>query len=276
MTRHPKLKRGKNGQILVERFSLPRRLEHALALLTVTTLFLTGLPQILDGKVGATMLRLFGGLDAARHIHRVAGLVLCVHAAAHITANFIGVVTGRMRLALLPTTEDVKDARDTLLYYFGFRSEGPRLPKFDYRQKFEYLGMVFGGLAMVASGLVLLYPQATASLLPGEIIPAARVLHTNEAVLAFLVLIIWHVYGSHLSPEVFPIDKSIFTGYITLEDLKRQHAREYEHLFPHGAPVLPGEKAPAPSPAPPPAAASQSPGLPPGSETGTDGMNRSA
>ena len=52
--------------------------------------------------------------------------------------------------------------------------------------------------------------------------------------LAFLVLVIWHIYGAVLSPEVFPIDRSIITGYVSAEELEEHHAQEYDRLFPHG------------------------------------------
>ena len=90
-----------------------------------------------------------------------------------------------------------------------------------------------GGLIMIFSGLILLYPAFTVAFLPGEAIPAARVAHTNEALFAFLVLLIWHLYGSHLSPEVFPMDTSIFTGYISKHELRERHYLEYKRLFPN-------------------------------------------
>lgn len=244
------IKRTPDGEVLVERFSPIRRVEHMIGLITISTLFLTGLPQKFDGPVAAGILSLFGGLDTARLIHRTAGIIMVGHAFVHITAIVAGTLAGRMRLTLLPTLQDLRDARDNLLYYFGFRKHGAELPKFDYRQKFEYLGMVLGGLVMVFSGLVLLFPQITASFLPGVAIPVARVMHTNEAVLAFLVLIVWHVYGSHLSPDVWPMDKSIFTGYQTIDELKHHHALEYRRLFPDGVEGEgEGEKEPEKQPA---------------------------
>lgn len=242
----PKIKRLPDGRILVERFTPVRRVEHLLTIATVGLLFLTGLPQKFDGPVAAWFLSLFGGLDDARMVHRVAGIVLSVHAVIHLATIAAGILMGVMRLSLLPTLQDLRDARQNLLYYLGFRKEPAQLPKFDYRQKFEYIGMVFGGLVMVVSGIVLLFPQWVASVVPGELVPAMRVMHTNEAVLAFLVLLVWHLYGSHLSPDVFPMDKSIFTGYVTLDYLEHHHHLEYLRLFPQG---FPRPEAPAVPPA---------------------------
>ena len=53
----------------------------------------------------------------------------------------------------------------------------------------------------------------------------------GRAVQIFLIVLIWHITGAHLSPEAFPIDTSIFTGKIRKEKLKHEHALEYEDLF---------------------------------------------
>ena len=72
----------------------------------------------------------------------------------------------------------------------------------------------------------------------GEFIPAAKALHTNEALLAFLVIVIWHIYNAIFSPEVFPVDTVMFTGRISKERMMHEHPIEYERLFgvSHGSP----------------------------------------
>ncbi len=220
-----------DGTVLVERFSPMRRVEHILVITTFTVLLLTGFPQKFEGAWAAALLRLFGGLDTARLIHRAAGIVFVSHAVFHIGSILVGMLSGRMRPTLLPVPQDLRDAWENLRYYFGFRPHPPPFPKFDYRQKFEYLGLVLGGLVMASTGLILMFPIQAANLLPGQVIPAAMVAHSNEAMLAFLVLAIWHVYGAHLSPEVFPMDTSVFTGFMTREELAHHHPLEYARLF---------------------------------------------
>jgi len=56
-------------------------------------------------------------------------------------------------------------------------------------------------------------------------------MHGLEATFAVLVVVLWHSYGVILRPEVFPLDKSIFTGKISLERLREEHALEYERIF---------------------------------------------
>jgi len=136
------------------------------------------------------------------------------------------VATGRSPLSLVPTRKDFTDAIQMLKYYLGTSDEHARFDRFDYRQKFEYWGLVFGGIIMITTGLILYLPIFTTRYLPGEVIPAAKLAHGNEGLMAFLVVILWHIYNAHLSPDVFPFDKSIFTGKISLERMEHEHPLE--------------------------------------------------
>lgn len=235
MASRPKLLRRADGTLLVQRFAPIRRVEHVLGITVFVMLVLTGFPQRYhDAGWATSLLGFFGGLEQTREIHRIVGLVFAGHAVFHLGAIAIGTLTRRMRLSLLPTPRDLRDAWKMLRYYLGSSKAQPDLPKFDYRQKFEYIGLVLGGLVMLLTGLMLMYPHLVVAWLPGELIPAAQVAHSNEAMLALLVLVIWHAYGASLNPEVFPIDTCIFTGYLTADELKERHAEEYRRLFPAG------------------------------------------
>ena len=224
-----------DGSLHVERFSPLRRVEHIVAILVFVALVVTGLPQkFYEASWAAPLIDFLGGLDQARVIHRIAGYLFCGHAIVHVGGLIAGTLLGRLRMTLLPTPQDLRDAWQNLRYYFGYREHPPELPKFDYRQKFEYIGLVLGGMVMMVSGLILIFPVETSMILPGQAIVAARVAHSNEAMLAILVLVVWHLYGSHLSPDVFPMDKSVFTGYMPVEHLQHHHTREYRLIFPDG------------------------------------------
>ena len=87
-----------------------------------------------------------------------------------------------------------------------------------------------GALIVIATGLVLYFPLLVARFLPGEIIPACKLAHGNEAVMAFLVVILWHIYNAHLSPDVFPFDTSIFTGKVSRERMEHEHPLEWAEI----------------------------------------------
>ena len=52
--------------------------------------------------------------------------------------------------------------------------------------------------------------------------------------MAFLVVIIWHIYNAHFNPDVFPFDTTIFTGQISRERMEHEHPLELERLVPPG------------------------------------------
>jgi hypothetical protein len=78
---------------------------------------------------------------------------------------------------------------------------------------------------------MLYFPVETTRFLPGEVIPAAMMAHGREGLLAFLVVITWHLFNAHLSPEAFPFDSSIFTGKISTERMEEEHPLEYEQML---------------------------------------------
>jgi hypothetical protein len=76
-----------------------------------------------------------------------------------------------------------------------------------------------------------LFPIALSRIVPAELIPVAKVTHSYEALLALLIVVVWHIAGALLTPESFPMDTSIFTGRTSREKLRREHTLEYEERF---------------------------------------------
>ena len=231
------------------RFSVKQRAEHFLVMTTFVLLALTGFPQkFYEADSSRFLVRIFGGLDGARLVHRVSGFLFAALTFFHLAAAIFSTLRNRMKMTLVPDRQDFKDAVKQLRYYLGLGDEEARFDRFDYRQKFEYWGLVLGGLVMIATGFVLYFPLEVARFLPGELIPAAKVAHSNEGLMAFLVVITWHIYNAHLAPGIFPFDPAIFTGKISLERLKHEHRREYDRLY---GPADSAKAAEAPTPAEP-------------------------
>jgi len=215
----------------VVRFSAYERFEHVAVMTLFTVLSITGFPQkFYDHRWAQALIGWLGGVDIARWFHRTAGTLFTALVVVHVVRIVMSLVTGRTQLTMVPTRRDFDDAVQTLRYYFGMRDTPARFDHFDYRQKFEYWGMLLGSAIVAGTGLVLLFPILTARVLPGQVIPAAYLAHSQEGLMAFLVVIVWHIYNAHLSPEVFPFDSSIFTGQISLERLEHEHPLEYERL----------------------------------------------
>lgn len=216
----------------VVRFSFWSRFQHAAVILLFGLLVLTGMPQTWPYlEVSRWLIDTLGGIYAVRWLHRAVGVAFTVLVAAHLAVVIAGVLSGRMKPSMLLGRRDFTDAIQNLRYYAGYADAPPKFGRFDYRQKFEYWGLVFGSLIMVATGFILLYPIQVSNVLPAQLIPAAKLMHSYEALFAFLIVLIWHMAGAHLTPESFPMDTSIFTGKIRKDKLRHEHPLEYEDIF---------------------------------------------
>lgn len=212
------------------RFSLRQRFEHIAMMLLFTILSLTGFPQkYFESGWARTVVDALGGVGSVRMIHRAAGVLFSVLLVTHLMLALAVLVRRRnVSLTMVPTRKDFTDAIVTLKYYLGRAKAHARFDRFDYRQKFEYWGLIFGSILMVVTGIVLLFPVILSRWMPGQVIPASKVAHSNEGLMAFLVVIVWHIYNAHLNPDVFPFDTSIFTGKISRERMEKEHPLELE------------------------------------------------
>jgi formate dehydrogenase subunit gamma len=232
------------AETTVTRFSKLERREHLAVMALFAVLALTGFPQkFYDHRWAQVLTGWLGGVDTARWFHRAAGITFGALLVAHVLRLVVSVVRQTTTLSMVPTRQDFRDAVQTINYYLRRSESAPRFDRFDYRQKFEYWGMLLGSAVVVGTGVALLFPIQTALWLPGQLIPAAYVAHSQEGLMAFLVVIVWHIYNAHLNPDVFPFDRSIFSGEISEHRLKHEHALEYERLrqAAPGAPVPPAE-----------------------------------
>jgi formate dehydrogenase gamma subunit len=213
------------------RFSRRQRVEHVSVMILFIVLALTGFPQkFSDAAWARGALALMGGVELARALHRFAGIAFTLLAAVHVGTSIVLVTSGRVRPSMIPGRKDFSDAIKTLRYYLGASEEQAKFDRFDYRQKFEYWGLLMGGLLMIATGLVLYFPLLVTRFLPGVAIPIAKVAHSNEGLMAFLVVITWHIYNAHFNPDVFPFDPAIFTGRISRHRMEIEHPLELERL----------------------------------------------
>ncbi len=216
----------------IRRFGTLRIAEHWLNAVTFILLVITGLSQKFhDYTIAQWVIMTLGGIDATRLIHRYSGIALAIITVNHIAVASFGILFLKWQPSMVIHLKDFRDAIDNIRYYLGLSDHPARCDRFDYKQKFEYWGVVVGGMLMIVTGAMLWFPAFVTQVLPGQFIPVAKALHSNEALLAFLVIIIWHIYNAIFSPEVLPIDTVIFTGRISKERMIHEHPLEYERLF---------------------------------------------
>src|SRR3990172_7797639 len=215
----------------VVRFRLWQRLEHWLLAASFMGLLVTGLPQKFDQtEASLWVVNALGGIDNVRSLHRVLASVFAAESVLYMGEVGLDLFRRRFRPSMVITLQDFRDAFNMLRYSVGLIPERPQFDRYDYRQKFEYWGIVFGAVIMIATGLVLWFPTYATQALPGQLVPAAKEMHSGEALLALLVIVIWHFYDVVLSPSVFPLDTAMVTGFISRERLHEEHPREYMRL----------------------------------------------
>jgi cytochrome b subunit of formate dehydrogenase/mono/diheme cytochrome c family protein len=207
----------------VTRFSLLQRLEHLVLLLSFTMLALTGLPQkFATVPLSQFVIDLFGGIESIRVVHHIAAIVLMILSIYHVVVVVYRVFVRRVSWTMLPTLDDFKHLWQDLLFYFGRRKHKAYYGRYNYAEKAEYLAVVWGILIMIVTGFMMWNPIATTNLLPGEAIPAAKVAHGGEALLAVLAIILWHFYHVHLRH----FNKSMFTGKFSRDEMQHEHPAE--------------------------------------------------
>ena len=150
------------------------------------------------------MIMALGGIESTRSIHRIVRRAVCLEARPHRATSGWQIAKGRFAPHHDPGLKDFADAIDAFKYCLGLARNEPKYDRFDYRQKFEYWGVVMGGAHRDRTGLILMFPAQSTHVLPGAFIPAAKEMHGGEAILAFAIIVTWHLYGAHLNPLRFP------------------------------------------------------------------------
>lgn len=204
------------------RFPLRLRLEHWVSVGSFITLAITGLVQkFATHSISVSIVQLLGGIENVRVIHRTAAIVLMLEVVYHIGAVGYSFFVKRAEPKMLPGLEDVQNAWQAVRYYLGIERRRPQQDRYTFEEKAEYWAFVWGTLVMALTGFMMWNPIATTRFFPGQVIPAAKAAHGNEALLAVLAIILWHVYHVHIRT----FNKSMFTGYLTEEEMLEEHPK---------------------------------------------------
>lgn len=244
----------------IRRFDVHQRIQHIMMFSSFILLAITGLPMKFSGwAISQWWMGVWGGMDSLRGVHHVAAYIMmasCVYHIGYLSVSRL-VLKRPLSTKMLPRVKDFKDLVQDVKYYMGLTDERPKFDRFSYREKFDYWAVFWGIFIMVGGGLILMFPVGAAKIMPGWAIPFALVAHSDEAVLAVGWILIVHMYFAHLSPLVFPMNKSIFTGKVPIARYKEEYPLEFAQLMAAAgidpataeamaAPPLPAHAEPAP------------------------------
>ncbi|HHN93194.1 MAG TPA: hypothetical protein ENK17_00335 [Anaerolineae bacterium] len=216
------------------RFNVYHRFVHVLVFVSFFGSTVTGLPLKYPHAFWAPWVtRALGGVHTMGVIHRVSAVVIAIWCLLHLAfvAHYVFI---RKRKPWgpdtpVPTVKDLKDIWQNLLYFIG-KGSRPLFDRFTYFEKFDYWAVFWGVPVIGLSGLVLWFPEFFSRFLPGQAINIAHIMHSDEALLAIGFIYVVHLFNTHIQFEKFPLNKVIFTGKVTEEELRHERPLEWERL----------------------------------------------
>ncbi len=235
------------------RMNLAERIQHIILILTFFVLIITGLPLIFYEIKFFKWLFPFQQSFYIRGImHRVAAVVMILNLLWHFLYTIFTRRGWNNFKEMIPRFKDIKDAFDIFWHHLGLTRflyrrgilkkffgknkywllEDPlKYGRYNFIEKFEYWAVGWGSVVMIISGFFMWNVELSLSLFPLWLHNIFVIVHGYEAILAFLAVIIWHMYNVHLNPEVFPMSKVWLTGKITGKELRTLHPLEYQKIL---------------------------------------------
>jgi cytochrome b subunit of formate dehydrogenase len=223
------------------RFKLRDRILHLTGLFSFFGLAATGLPlKFADAPWAIFMLSFIGGIHTALLIHRICALTISgaflVVLGYGIHFTFFNKKAGRNWKERLFGPRSLmfskKDWEDFVCMAIWFVDKGPypRFGRWTYWEKFDFMAVFWGMAAIGLTGIVMWWPYITTLILPGWIINIARVVHSEEALLAISFIFTIHFFNTHFVPNKWPMNYAIFTGRIYKWELCNDRPVEFERL----------------------------------------------
>ena len=227
----------------VLRFTRLNRGLHFFMILSFLNLALSGMTLKFSYTGWARFLSsLYGGFESAGYLHRFSALVMVTVFIIHIVdliknkrkeaGSLKALIIGPR--SMMFNKKDLNDFIGSMKWFLG-KGERPEYGRWTYWEKFDYFAVFWGMIVIGSTGFVLWFPEFFTLFIPGFMINVATIIHSDEALLATGFIFTIHFFNTHLRPEKFPMDVSIFTGRVPLEEFKLDRPKEYEEIMSKGA-----------------------------------------
>ena len=217
-----------NNQVRIIRFRVIHRLFHLFIMVTFLIQAVTGLCRLLyPTSWGRALTHFFGGYESVTAIHSRVGVAMLLGFGVHIVYVLLKVEWKSLRQSLfhpdslLPRLQDAIHLGQQVRWFFGL-GPPPAFDRWTYWEKFDYWAIFWGMPLLGITGLLLMYPLATSSFLPGWTLNVILLFHRAEALLAMLYIFIVHFTVGHLRHGNFPMNECMFAGSVELEELRRE------------------------------------------------------
>lgn len=241
--------------VKISRFSTMHRIQHFFVAASFLGLTFSGLPQkFYTASWAQDMIDLMGGPIMATKIHHISAIIMIVCFLINIAEICVNSwkkrdkvrdpKTGKISFALcmkalfgpdslMPRMQDFRDMRDHFKWFMG-KGARPQFDRWTYWEKFDYLAVFWGMFIIGLSGLVLWFPTAFTSFLPGWTLNLATLVHSDEALLATGFIFAVHFFNTHFRADRFPMDMVIFSGHLSEEEIKQERNVWYQRLIQTG------------------------------------------
>jgi cytochrome b subunit of formate dehydrogenase len=238
---HKALVRNKD-QKFYRRFSRLQRTMHIVMMLSFFTLALTGMALKFSYMAWAQLTsRVLGGFDSMGFLHRFAAVVLIGVFIAHVLdvlrykkssgQTWLQLISGPD--SIIFNRRDLNEFIQSIKWFFGMGPR-PNYGRYTYWEKFDYFAVAWGVAIIGTTGLVLWFPELFTYIVPGWAVNVATIIHSDEALLAVGFIFSIHFFNTHFRPDKFPMDPVIFSGRVSVEELKFDKPGEYEAMVESG------------------------------------------
>jgi cytochrome b subunit of formate dehydrogenase len=158
-------------------------------------------------------------------VHRIAAVLFMIYAVWHLGYLFTRRGRGYFR-DMLADWRDLADIKQNALFFLGRSPSAARFRRYSYMEKCEYWALLWGTAIMTATGILLWFDNYFVETwkLPKGLLDVVLVVHYYEAWLAFLAILVWHVYGTVFSPEVYPMNSAWWSGKMPAGMYHHEHA----------------------------------------------------
>jgi cytochrome b subunit of formate dehydrogenase len=204
-------------------------------------LVLTGLPIAYSNQPWAQRLaRSLGGFATTSVWHRFFAVMMLVACGLHLLRAAGRIVVHRRRQCAwgrllfgpdspVPNARDARDMVGMVCWFFGLGPK-PVFESWTYWEKFDYWAVGLMALLLGSTGVVLWFPGLVSLVFPGWTLNAAKVIHSDTALVVACLLLIVHFFNSHFRPEKFPMDLSLVTGLVGEEHLQAARPEFLERM----------------------------------------------
>ena len=215
------------------RMTLNERAQHLNLAINFTILVITGFALSFPKAFWVSPITdVPAGMTIRGFLHRLCGVATVFLGGYHIlycvfTKRGRGIIKD-----MIPGLKDAIDLWETLKnnLFINRPAKTLKMPRFNFREKLEYLGLIWGTLVMTVTGFILWFEVEWLKYFPKWTFDLARTIHFYEAILATLTIIVWHFYSVIFNPDIYPMSWAWITGDLTEHEMEEEHGLELERI----------------------------------------------